>query len=85
MRKATRQQTRNHNTRLVLKTIYDQEGISRADGNGIVLDGRPLYGDGFAAGETGHVVVAKDGPLCVYGNRGCLETLTSTRALLPCR
>ena len=39
MRKATRQQTRNHNTRLVLKTIYDQEGISRADGIGIGTPG----------------------------------------------
>lgn len=31
MRKATREQTRNHNTQLVLKTIYEQDGISRAD------------------------------------------------------
>jgi len=30
-RKATRQQTRRHNSRLVLKTIYDQGEISRAD------------------------------------------------------
>lgn len=31
MKKATRQQTKDHNVRLVLKTIYDQEKISRAD------------------------------------------------------
>ncbi|MCB8987710.1 MAG: ROK family transcriptional regulator [Ardenticatenaceae bacterium] len=31
MKKATRQQTKDHNTRLVLKTIYDQGEISRAD------------------------------------------------------
>ena len=30
MPKATRQQTKKHNTRLVLKTIYNQDGISRA-------------------------------------------------------
>jgi len=31
MKKATRQQTKDHNTRLVLKTIYDVGEISRAD------------------------------------------------------
>jgi len=31
MKKATRQQTKDHNTRLVLKTIYDAGEISRAD------------------------------------------------------
>ena len=31
MPKATRQQTKEHNTRLVLKTIYNQDRISRAD------------------------------------------------------
>jgi hypothetical protein len=31
MQKAARQQTKSHNTTLVLKTIYDQEPISRAD------------------------------------------------------
>ena len=30
MRKATRQQTKKHNSRLVLKTVYDQAEISRA-------------------------------------------------------
>ena len=30
-RKATREQTRRHNSRLVLKTIYDQGQVSRAD------------------------------------------------------
>lgn len=31
MAKATQQQTKKHNTRLVLKTIYDQDRISRAE------------------------------------------------------
>ena len=31
MKKATRQQTKTHNTRLVLRTIYEQSNISRAD------------------------------------------------------
>ena len=56
--------------------------IGQGIGAGIVLDGHPLYGDGFAAGEIGHVVVSDSGPLCVCGNHGCLETFTSTRAIL---
>ena len=31
MKKATRQQTKSHNQRLVLKTIYHQGKVSRAD------------------------------------------------------
>ena len=31
MQKATRQQTKDHNSRLVYKSIYDGQGISRAD------------------------------------------------------
>lgn len=56
--------------------------IGQGIGAGIVLDGQPLYGDGFGAGEIGHVVVAEDGALCSCGNRGCLETFVGTRSLL---
>jgi predicted NBD/HSP70 family sugar kinase len=56
--------------------------IGQGIGAGIVLDGQPLYGDGFGAGEIGHVVVADDGPLCSCGNWGCLETFVGTRSLL---
>lgn len=53
------------------------EGI----GTGIVL-GRQLFsGDGFGAGEIGHLVVKENGALCTCGNRGCLETVASVRAL----
>ncbi len=56
--------------------------IGQGIGAGIVLDGQPLYGDGFGAGEIGHVVVAEDGALCTCGNHGCLETFVGTRSLL---
>jgi predicted NBD/HSP70 family sugar kinase len=56
--------------------------IGQGVGAGIVLNGRPFYGDGFGAGEIGHVVVAPDGDLCSCGNRGCLETTSSTRAMV---
>jgi predicted NBD/HSP70 family sugar kinase len=44
-------------------------------GAGLVLNGELFTGDGFAAGEIGHVVVDERGPDCACGNRGCLETL----------
>ena len=46
-------------------------------GAGIVLDGRLHVGSKGGGGEIGHTVVQPDGPLCVCGNRGCLETLVS--------
>lgn len=56
--------------------------VSRGIGAGIIIDGLPFYGDGFGAGEIGHVVVDTAGELCVCGNRGCLETTSSVRAIL---
>jgi glucokinase-like ROK family protein len=56
--------------------------LGRGVGAGIVI-GRALYhGDGFGAGEIGHVVVTDDGDLCNCGRHGCLETLISSRALV---
>lgn len=54
----------------------------RGIGAGIILTGLPFYGDGFGAGEIGHVVVNTGGDLCTCGNRGCLETTSSVSAIL---
>lgn len=44
-------------------------------GSGLIVGGRPLDGAHSSAGEIGHVVVGTDdGPPCVCGKRGCLET-----------
>lgn len=56
--------------------------IGQGIGAGIVLNGHIFYGDGFGAGEIGHLVVAPNGERCTCGNIGCLETMTSTRAIL---
>jgi predicted NBD/HSP70 family sugar kinase len=56
--------------------------IDQGIGAGIVLNGQPFYGDGFGAGEIGHVVVDEGGALCSCGNVGCLEATVSTRAIL---
>ena len=51
-------------------------------GAGLLLDGVPLFGSRFAAGEIGHVVVGTDGGAeCVCGKRGCLETWLATPRL----
>lgn len=55
--------------------------VGQGVGAGIVLNGQPFYGDGFSAGEIGHVVVADNGQLCSCGNVGCLETVASTLAI----
>jgi glucokinase len=51
-------------------------------GAGTILDGRIYHGSWGGAGEVGHNTVARDGPLCGCGNRGCLETLASATAIV---
>ena len=51
--------------------------VSTGIGCGIVIDGKVLSGRYSAAGEIGHVNVAKDGRPCGCGNRGCLELYAS--------
>ncbi len=49
--------------------------VGHGVGAGLLLDGTPLFGSRFAAGEIGHVVVGTDGgDECACGKRGCLET-----------
>ncbi|MDR5698287.1 ROK family transcriptional regulator [Agromyces aerolatus] len=48
--------------------------IGHGVGAGLIIGGRPVVGDGYAAGEIGHVVVGTDrGPRCACGKDGCLE------------
>jgi predicted NBD/HSP70 family sugar kinase len=56
--------------------------VEHGIGAGIVLNGRPFYGDTFGAGEIGHVAVTDNGRVCHCGNSGCLETVASVRAIL---
>ena len=50
-------------------------------GAGIIVNGQQHYGEGFAAGEIGHMVVDDNGPQCRCGNYGCLETFLSVPLL----
>lgn len=55
--------------------------IGEGLGAGIVLGGRLHHGDGFAAGELGHVTVDPSGLECRCGRVGCLETVASVAGL----
>jgi predicted NBD/HSP70 family sugar kinase len=56
--------------------------LSAGIGAGLVLAGELCRGSSGFAGEIGHIQVRPDGPVCRCGNRGCLETVASTGALL---
>jgi len=56
--------------------------VGRGIGAGVVLGGELFHGDGFGAGEIGHVVVEDDGAECQCGRFGCLETVASAQAIL---
>jgi predicted NBD/HSP70 family sugar kinase len=56
--------------------------VGHGVGAGLLLDGTPLFGSRFAAGEIGHVVVGTDGGAeCACGKHGCLETWLATPRL----
>jgi glucokinase-like ROK family protein len=51
-------------------------------GAGIIINGEPLYGPFGMAGEIGHITMDKSSDyLCDCGNYGCLEALSSGRAI----
>jgi len=56
--------------------------IGKGVGAGIVLNGQLYAGEGFGAGEIGHLAFTANGLLCKCGNRGCLETVLGSDALL---
>jgi glucokinase len=55
--------------------------ISTGVGGGIVFDGAIFRGAQGVAGELGHVVIDRDGPLCPCGHRGCVEALCAGPAI----
>ncbi len=50
-------------------------------GGAVVAEGRLLRGVGGVAGHLGHMTIDPEGPDCICGNRGCLETFFSARAI----
>jgi predicted NBD/HSP70 family sugar kinase len=56
--------------------------VATGIGSGLIVGGRPYGGSGGTAGEIGHTVIDPRGPICRCGNRGCLETLAGSAAVL---
>jgi glucokinase len=50
-------------------------------GGAVLVDGMILHGLSGAAGHLGHISLDPEGGLCICGNRGCLETRFSSRAI----
>lgn len=55
--------------------------VASGIGAGLISGARIQHGVGGTAGEIGHMLLAETGPVCRCGNRGCLETLASSRAI----
>lgn len=60
-----------------LMIVTNRHGISA----GLVVAGRLVAGEQFAAGAIGHVTVDPSGPPCVCGRRGCLEPIVGAADL----
>jgi glucokinase len=50
-------------------------------GGAVLAEGQLLRGAGGVAGHLGHITIDPDGPLCICGNYGCLETLFSAKSI----
>jgi glucokinase len=51
-------------------------------GGGLIIDGKIWQGQGYSAGEVGHMTIQPEGEKCLCGNHGCLETLASASWLV---
>ena len=50
-------------------------------GSSIIIDKKIYRGSNFLAGEIGHSTVNLNGTLCLCGNFGCLDAISSRRAI----
>jgi predicted NBD/HSP70 family sugar kinase len=57
--------------------------VNQGVGAGVVVGDRLLTGVRGFAGEVGHTILQRKGPLCSCGRRGCAEALIGLRAMLP--
>ena len=55
--------------------------IGTGIGGGIIMNGELYVGHRGFAGEIGHIVIDRNGPLCDCGTRGCLQSMCSGTAI----
>lgn len=51
-------------------------------GGGLIFDNKLYRGEGFVAGEVGHIPINENGPVCNCGGRGCFEVYVGNERLL---
>jgi glucokinase len=68
---------RTHNFKNI-GLVYIGTGV----GGGIVIDGELYWGSGAAAGEIGHMIIDRNGPICYCGAQGCVEQFAGEAAML---
>jgi predicted NBD/HSP70 family sugar kinase len=56
--------------------------VGQGIGAGIIINGELYKGDNETAGEIGHTILERNGPVCSCGRRGCLDALSSEVALV---
>ncbi len=56
--------------------------IGRGIGGGLIRNQQIYRGALGAAGEIGHLQLVENGPLCICGKRGCLDTLADNAAII---
>ncbi len=59
-----------------LVSFLSNDGV----GAGVIEDSVILHGSNGIFGEVGHMTIDMNGPKCICGNRGCLETYCSAPA-----
>ena len=55
--------------------------IGTGIGGGIIADGRLYRGSQGCAGDIGHICADPEGPVCLCGNKGCLEAMAAAPAI----
>jgi N-acetylglucosamine repressor len=56
--------------------------VSTGIGAGLIINQEVYRGATGLAGELGHLIVERDGQVCVCGKRGCLEAVAAVPAML---
>ncbi len=64
------------------RTVFYMSLFKLGIGGGLLSAGNVMHGFCDGAGEIGHTTIDPNGPVCVCGNRGCLETIVSEQAIL---
>lgn len=70
------------NRRFTEKDDFAIIRLSYGIGMSHIVQGKPVTGSNGIAGELGHMVLDRNGPMCSCGNRGCMEAYCSIRGMV---